>query len=120
MGRYLISDVERMTGLKRHVLRRWEQRIPFFAPDKDYQGRRYYGERDMETIARMKHLVYGTGLSEEEAAKAILSDAAARKSNVDALAELREIREQLGSLYLSLNSLKKNNGKGNDGKDEER
>ena len=116
MGRYLISDVERMTGIKRHILRRWEKKLPLFAPDKDYQGRRYYSDRDMETIARMKHLVYGKGLTEKEAARAILSDAPMGHSNLDALTVLREIREQLGSLYLSL---RKKNGKGNDGKDEE-
>jgi DNA-binding transcriptional MerR regulator len=116
MGRYLISDVERISGLKRHVLRRWEHRLPLFSPDKDYQGRRYYGDRDMETIARMKHLVYEQGLSEDAAADLLLTGAGASLSNSAVLAELREIREQLGSLYLSL---KKQNGNDVYGKEDE-
>ncbi len=116
MGRYLISDVERISGLKRHVLRRWESKLPIFSPEKDYQGRRSYGDRDMETIARMKHLVYEKGMSEEEAAAVIVSDAGTVISNADALAVLREIREQLGSLYLSL---RRQNEKGSYEKEEE-
>ena len=100
MGRYLICDVERMYGVKRHVLRRWENKLPFFSPDKDYQGRRYYAERDLETIARMKYLVYKQGLSEEDAARRMLSDAEAGLANVASLTELRAIRELLESLYL--------------------
>ncbi len=115
MGRYLISEVEKLTGVKAYILRRWERKIPFFAPEKDYQGRRYYGERDMETIIRMKHLVYDRGFSEEEAATKLLADAAENISNAASLTALREIREQLGGLYLSL---KKQNRKGCDGNDE--
>ncbi len=115
MGRYLISEVEKMTGVKGYVLRRWEKKMPFFAPEKDYQGRRYYGERDLETIIRMKHLVFDRGLSEEDAAAKIVSDAAANISNAAPLMTLREIREELGKLYLSL---KKQNRKSNYGNDE--
>lgn len=102
MGRYLISEVEKMTGVKGYILRRWEEKLPFFSPEKDYQGRRYYSERDMETIVRMKHLVYERGFSEEAAAAQILADAGANMTNAGLLAVLREIREELGKLYLAL------------------
>ncbi len=115
MGRYLISEVEKLTGVKAYILRRWERKLPFFSPEKDYQGRRYYGERDMETIIRMKHLVYDRGFSEEDAATKILADAAGNISNAGTLTTLREIREQLGGLYLSL---KKENRKECNGIDE--
>ena len=116
MGRYLICDVERMYGVKRHVLRRWESKLPLFSPDKDYQGRRSYGERDLETIVRMKHLVYDRGLSEEEAARLMLSGTEAGLANVASLTELREIRELLENLYLLL---KKRDMKGSYGTDEQ-
>ena len=115
MGKYLISEVEKMTGVKGYILRRWEQKLPFFSPEKDYQGRRFYGDRDLETIIRMKHLVFHRGLSEEDAAAKLLTDAAANISNATSLTVLREIREQLGNLYLSL---KKLNRKGNYGNNE--
>lgn len=120
MGRYLISEVARMTGVKGHILRRWEEKLPFFAPEKDYQGRRYYGERDMETIVRMKHLVYERGFSEEEAAAQLLADAGAGMARAGQLAALREIREELGKLYLALKKQhrKEQDRKGQDGNDE--
>ena len=111
MGSYLISEVEQMTGVKGHVLRRWEKKLPFFSPEKDYQGRRYYGERDLETIVRMKHLVYEQGYSEEDAAARIVADAEGNISNAASLTALREIREQLGCLYLSLKQLQRNGRK---------
>ena len=109
-----------MTGVKGHILRRWEEKLPFFAPVKDYHGRRYYGERDMETIVRMKHLVYERGFSEEEAAAQLLADAGAGMARAGQLAALREIREELGKLYLALKKQHRNeqDRKGQDGNDE--
>ena len=112
MGSYLISEVERLTGVRGHVLRRWEQKLPLFSPAKDYQGRRSYGERDMETIVRMKHLVYDRGYSEEDAARRIVADAAGHIPDAAELSALREIREQLGGLYLSLKRQRRNGRKG--------
>ncbi len=57
MAEYSISEVERATGVKAHVLRYWEEAIPLIRPRKDAQGRRFYGARDVELISRVKYLV---------------------------------------------------------------
>ncbi len=57
MAEYSIGEVERLTGLKAHVLRYWEEAIPFIRPRKDDQGRRFYSARDVELISRIKYLV---------------------------------------------------------------
>jgi DNA-binding transcriptional MerR regulator len=57
MAEFSIGEVERLTGLKAHVLRYWEDVIPFIRPRKDDQGRRFYRQRDVELITRIKYLV---------------------------------------------------------------
>jgi DNA-binding transcriptional MerR regulator len=57
MAEYSIGEVERLTGIKAHVLRYWEEVVPFIRPRKDDQGRRYYSPRDVELISRVKYLV---------------------------------------------------------------
>ena len=57
MAEFSIGEVERLTGLKAHVLRYWEDAIPFIRPRKDEQGRRFYNPRDVELISRVKFLV---------------------------------------------------------------
>jgi len=114
MARFLISDVERLVGVKAYILRRWEQKLPIFSPQKDYKGRRYYSERDLQTLSRMKYLVYTKGLSETAAAEQIIHDAeiiTVNRGALSSLAELTAIREQLGQMYLKLKKLKgANNG----------
>lgn len=57
MAEYSIGEVERMTGIRAHVLRYWEEAIPFIRPRKDDEGRRYYGDVDVRRILRVKELV---------------------------------------------------------------
>jgi len=58
MAEFSIGEVERLTGLKGHVLRYWEEAVPFIRPRKDDIGRRYYSARDVELIQRLRFLVY--------------------------------------------------------------
>ncbi len=57
MAEFSIGEVEGLTGLKAHVLRYWEETIPFIRPRKDDRGRRVYTSRDVDLILRVKHLV---------------------------------------------------------------
>lgn len=57
MAELSIGEVERLTGLKAHVLRYWEEALPLLRPRKDGAGRRFYGARDVELILRVKYLV---------------------------------------------------------------
>jgi len=57
VAEYTIGEVEGLTGLKAHVLRYWEESVPFIRPRKDDRGRRVYSSRDVELITRVKRLV---------------------------------------------------------------
>ena len=57
MATFSIGDVEKITGIKAHILRYWESVIPGFAPRKDIGGRRAYTDRDLDLILRLKYLI---------------------------------------------------------------
>jgi Predicted transcriptional regulators len=74
MADYSIGDVERLTGLKAHVLRYWEEVIPFIRPRKDDQGRRYYSPRDIQLLTRIKFLVQEKKYTLEGAGERLLTE----------------------------------------------
>ncbi|NDC42760.1 MAG: MerR family transcriptional regulator, partial [Chitinophagia bacterium] len=42
MDKYLIADLERLTGVKAHTIRIWEKRYNIIEPSRTETNRRYY------------------------------------------------------------------------------
>ena len=78
---YTIGQAEEITGVKQHVLRYWEEVIPGFAPKKDFGGRRLYSQKDIETVLRLKHLIYQKKFTIEGARDQIISESDAFEKN---------------------------------------
>lgn len=55
--RLRISEVSEITGVAIHLLRQWEEKIPQLKPKRDRANKRYYLEKDVEVVRRIKHLV---------------------------------------------------------------
>ena len=55
---YRIQDVSEITGLKPYVLRYWETQFKDLAPQKDKSEQRRYRQKDIETIQKIKDLLY--------------------------------------------------------------
>ena len=55
--RLRISEVSEITGVAIHLLRQWEEKIPQLKPKRDRANRRYYLEKDVAIVRRIKHLV---------------------------------------------------------------
>lgn len=55
--RLRISEVSELTGVAIHLLRQWEEKIPQLKPRRDRANRRYYLEKDIDIVRRIKHLV---------------------------------------------------------------
>ncbi len=53
-----VNEVSRITGLKPYVLRYWETEFPQISPEKDGNDQRRYRQSDIDTILRIKHLLY--------------------------------------------------------------
>ena len=107
MAQYSIGQVEKITGVKPHVLRYWEEIVPGFAPRKDYSGRRIYSQRDVEIVLRLKYLIYVKKFTIEGAKNQIIEDAENVQNNPDALMEIRKIRADLIELFFEIQKAKK-------------
>lgn len=98
--RHGIGDVERVTGVKAHVIRYWESEIPLLKPEKDRFGRRVYAASDIELLLRIKHLLYERKYTVEGAREELFREADSPKPDERAL--LKEVKADLLKLMLSL------------------
>ena len=55
---YSISEVCKLTGLKSYVLRYWETEFRELKPPKNRAGNRTYRKKDIDTIFKIKELLY--------------------------------------------------------------
>tara|TARA_Y100001935_G_scaffold111714_1_gene92651 strand:- start:8 stop:370 length:363 start_codon:yes stop_codon:yes gene_type:complete len=55
---YSIGEVSRLTNLKAYVLRYWESEFSALKPPKNRAGNRTYRQKDIDTILKIKDLLY--------------------------------------------------------------
>ena len=111
MATFSIGDVERLTGIKAHILRYWETVIPGFAPRKDIGGRRAYTDRDLDLILRLRHLIYQQKYTIEGARSRLLTEMTQYHTNAAILDEIRRLRSDLTALYLLVRKHRASAGK---------
>lgn len=117
---FKIGEVCEITDTQPYVLRYWESEFPALAPAKNTSGQRIYRRRDIETVLRIKQLLYEEGFTIAGAKKRLdtelsgrvetpQSDAAAAvapptpPAATDQTKEtLREVRDQLRDLLTLL------------------
>lgn len=64
---FTIGEVSRICDIKAHVLRYWEQEFTELDPIKRKGNRRYYQQKDIVIILRIKELLQGKGFTIEGA-----------------------------------------------------
>ena len=57
MGKYSIKDIERITGIKAHTIRIWEQRYQFIEPHRTDTNIRYYDDNHLKTLLNISALI---------------------------------------------------------------
>jgi DNA-binding transcriptional MerR regulator len=105
MAEYSIGEVERLTGLKAHVLRYWEEAIPFVRPRKDDQGRRFYSARDVELISRIKYLVQEKKYTLEGAGERLVAELTDARM-IRTRETVESVRAELANIYTILRKRK--------------
>ena len=55
---YRIGEVAGIVGVEPHVLRYWETEFRSVKPQKSAKGQRVYSRRDVETLCRVRDLLY--------------------------------------------------------------
>lgn len=66
-----ISEVSEELDVPTHVLRFWESKFPQVKPQRMRGGRRYYRPVDVETLKKIKTLLYSQGYTIEGAKKCV-------------------------------------------------
>lgn len=56
MGRYLIRDLEKISGIKAHTIRMWERRYNLIEPSRTKTNIRYYSDRDLKLLLNISIL----------------------------------------------------------------
>ena len=60
---YRIGEVSRLSELKPFVLRYWETEFPMLEPVKSPSGHRMYRQEDVDTVFKIKRLLYDEGFT---------------------------------------------------------
>lgn len=94
---YRIGEVSRLTGLQPYVLRYWETEFPQLKPEKGKSGQRIYTKKDLESILRIKQMLYDEGYTIAGARKKLNNGHGRDREDVieSVKKELREILEIL-------------------------
>jgi DNA-binding transcriptional MerR regulator len=114
---FKIGEVCEITDTQPYVLRYWESEFPALAPAKNSSGQRIYRRRDIETVLRIKQLLYEEGFTiagakkrletelagrantpTSQAAAVVESDAAVEDPTRRALAEVRDTLREILTL----------------------
>src|SRR4029078_10334849 len=76
---FKIGEVCELTDTQPYVLRYWESEFPALAPPNNSSGQRLYRRRDIETVLRIKQLLYDEGFTIAGAKKRLETELAGRQ-----------------------------------------
>lgn len=105
---YRIQEVAEITGLKPYVLRYWETQFKELAPAKDKNDQRRYRQADIETVLKIKDLLYNQRFTIAGARQFLRAQAApvrrSKRREPTRVSALRGIRAELFDLMNRLSS----------------
>jgi DNA-binding transcriptional MerR regulator len=87
---FKIGEVCEITDTQPYVLRYWESEFPALAPAKNSSGQRIYRRKDIETVLRIKQLLYEEGFTIAGAKKRLEAEAGGRGTTPSTMAGLPE------------------------------
>ena len=112
---FKIGEVCEITDTQPYVLRYWESEFPALAPAKNSSGQRIYRRKDIETVLRIKQLLYDEGFTIAGAKKKLEAEASGQGPTPGSLADqaagegddktrdvLFEVKDQLRELLTLL------------------
>lgn len=100
--KYSIKDLERLSGIKAHTLRIWEQRYDILKPERTDTNIRYYRDGDLKRILNIS-LLNNNGYKISKISK--LTDDELRKEAEKLLSSYRSESDQIENLIMCLMDL---------------
>lgn len=83
---FKIGEVCEITDTQPYVLRYWESEFPALAPAKNSSGQRIYRRKDIETVLRIKQLLYDEGFTIAGAKKRLEAEMTGRGTTPSSMA----------------------------------
>ena len=103
---YAISEVSEISQLKQYVLRYWETEFPMLHPKKNRAGNRSYRQSDIDTILKIKDLLYNQKYTIEGARERLKAgNVGVSSSDVDTLRNRKLVMNIKKELLLLLKRL---------------
>ena len=107
---FRIGEVASAVGVETHVLRYWETEFRSIRPQKSSRGQRVYSRRDVETLLRVRELLYDRGFTIAGARKQLRDGGIEPREPADPTlrgatrmrAALTDIRQEIVSLIETL------------------
>ena len=101
---YKIGEVCKIADVQPYVLRYWETEFPALAPNKSGGGQRLYTRREIDTILRIKQLLYSEGFTIAGAKKKLETDdvVATATPAKDLTRALLEVKKELRGILQML------------------
>jgi DNA-binding transcriptional MerR regulator len=93
---FRIGEVAGLVGVEPHVLRYWEREFKSIRPQKSAKGQRVYSRRDVETLMRVRELLYREGFTIAGARKRL------QKAGVEPESDIQDDGERLKETLLEL------------------
>jgi DNA-binding transcriptional MerR regulator len=97
MASYSIGELEKLLGVKNHVIRYWEKEIPLIQSEKSNFGRRVYRDRDLQLLFRLKYLLYERRFTIEGAKDQLYRELSGEHQ--DLRGRISALRSELMSLF---------------------
>jgi DNA-binding transcriptional MerR regulator len=109
---FRIGEVANAVGVETHVLRYWETEFRSIRPQKSSRGQRVYSRRDVETLLRVRELLYDRGFTIAGARKQLRDGGIEPREPADPTllgaakmrAALTDIRQEIVSLLETIGS----------------
>ena len=102
---YSIGEVAEMFGVSETLLRYWEKEFPTIAPRKSGRNIRRYSQEDIEQVRLIYNLVKVRGMKLAAARKALKNSRDDVERNVEIVARLQTVRDELEQLRNALDGL---------------
>ena len=96
---FRIGEVATIVGVEPHVLRYWETEFRSIRPEKSRKGQRVYSRRDVDTLLKVKDLLYGHRYTIAGAKRKLRGDGVEPIDEFDpSVKEAKQLREGLREL----------------------
>ncbi|MDR2066609.1 MAG: MerR family transcriptional regulator [Endomicrobium sp.] len=79
--KFSIGEISRITLVPKHTLRYWEDEVKILRPIRNGDGKRMYRKEDIETVFKIKNLLYNERYTIEGVKKYLLKNKKRKSAN---------------------------------------